>query len=656
MRGNNLIAVLAALVAGILLGNLPGVPVWLAALPAAMGVVFFIVSAVLSRINPLSLNGNWNLAVALSLFMAVGMFSASLKRPSPDPATLTDGEYRFSGTVEDCRTTTSGDRLIVAVSSLEKQGVGENFQNLDPRNLKIQVTLQDASETPEYGSTISGKMALQRVDKPGNVIRDDYIYYLKNKRIFLTGYALPGNYAVGKPQAGVFTFFKSLRDDLEIALEHTGLDRPTKEFLISFLLGDKTYMREEDRLNFTDAGVAHIFAVSGFHVSLVGGIILALLSLVFTGHLRRWRFMLALPFVWFYILLVGASPATCRAGIMLSIGFSALFLQRKNNSLRSLGWAVVLILCFCPDALFDIGFQLSVVCVGSLLLIASPLNFVRHREHPVLYRVVGLTLVALTASFSVWILTGYYFHRFSLMFLPLNLVAVPLLPVFIVVALVYLVLAFLGIDATFLARILDSSFRVFSDSAATLTSASHTFDHFYPSAVSVVLWLAGLTALGIVLARSRRRKLLCIPLGIFTLSLVSLPLLSSRGLPDGFIIQKNHDTASLAVYRDGMEEIVSLPRGIHSEMDVGGQKILALVSHDLSETTISRLRDADIILLCQGCRELPGNISDYMKDGARVVTHPSIHWRLERNILSEAAEAGISIHSLRYDGPLHQFS
>ena len=82
---------------------------------------------------------------------------------------------------------------------------------------------------------------------------------------------------------------------------------------------------------------------------------------------------------------------------------------------------------------------------------------------------------------------------------------------------------------------------------------------------------------------------------------------------------------------------------------------MALHSDQLSESTLHNIAQADIIILCGGCNSLPQQILDKKKDGCIVVTHPTLHWRYERNILAEASENNLKVHSLRYDGPLHRF-
>lgn len=649
--GSILLVLLVALTGGILVGSLHDVPTWVALIPLLTAVGFFIVSLRQGRLHPFKATDLWNVAVAASLFLTLGIFSATVHRPSE--VHFTRGTYTFSGTVAEFSPTCLGDKVLIDLSALSLLDSAGTSVPCSASNVRALVTVRN-SEGIDYGSQISGLASLQPSDSPSNWLNTDYVAYLHGKKIFLTGFAEMRNCRVTPPSGSLVSVLWHLKTDLEIFIEKTRLDSNTKNFLISFLLGDKTYIRGDERLIFADAGVAHIFAVSGFHVSLVAFMILGILSLVFFGSWRKWKFLVCIPAVWFYILLVGAGPATCRAGIMFSFAMLALFLQRKSYPLLSLGWAVILILVFSPSALFEPGFQLSVICVGSLILIVTPLNFMRHREHPVLFKLVSTLLVCLVATFSVWIVCAFYFHRFSLGFLPLNLIAVPLLPVFLILAILFLICSSFGVVITPLGHLLDSAYDTFLRAAMFFSENSLTIDRFQPHILAVIIWVSALALLAWVLASKSRRKLLWVPAACFVISLVSLPVLAEEP-PEGFIVQKNSRDVSLLAYNRGTESVVKMKEDNSSFVVISGLGILALRSDELSADLEKFIPQADFILLCGGCRSFPDRITELAKEGCRILTHPTIHWRTERRILEQAQTSKLPVISIRSTGPYHYF-
>lgn len=649
MNGKSLVFVISALTTGILLGSFCDSPLWWALPPIIAALAIFLYSIHSSRRNPFKAQETNNNASVIFLFLGLGIFNSVLQKPVISD--FSKGEYFFSGTILDYTPTGNGDKLLVSLSELRP---ADGLTPLNLNNVKALIILRDVT-TLSYGDMVQGKASLQPCETPGNFYNKEYAEFLKRKGILITGFVGTSDYSITKGGFSLNAWMFERRDQLEGSIENTRLAVGTRNFLISVLLGDKSYINSDERLYFTDAGIAHIFAVSGFHVSMISLFIILLLSLFFHGRLRRWKFLLCVPLIWFYILLVGASPSTCRAGVMISLAMSALFLERKNDPLKALGWAVVLVLLFSPLSLFDIGFQLSVICVGSLILIAAPLNFMDHRKHPQLFKLVSISLVTLCATFSTWIICAFYFHEFSLMFLPLNILAVPLLPIFICISLLFLVLNGLGLDIHFLGRLLDTAFGLLNGGAAYLSSFNAKFTQIYPNIISIFIWLIGLAALGLTLRRKKPFVRIWIPSSLLAVAIV-LIIFFPKAAPSGFIIQRNTSEATIMDYNNGEETLVTMPMTGIFQSDLHDKKILTISSDNIPESCLERISDSDIILLCKGCKTLPSEIKDRLRPNCLIVTHPSMHWRYEKRILSEAEESKLSIHSLRYDGPLHFFN
>lgn len=120
---------------------------------------------------------------------------------------------------------------------------------------------------------------------------------------------------------------------------------------------------------FAWAGLAHTLAASGFHVSLLLGVVL--------GLTRR----LAAPIrvgaggvtLLLFVGLTGLQPSVLRAAVMGMGALLALATERKQRSLGSLLLAAVLLLVFNPLWIWDLGFQLSFLATLGLLVTSPPL-------------------------------------------------------------------------------------------------------------------------------------------------------------------------------------------------------------------------------------------------------------------------------------------
>lgn len=79
-----------------------------------------------------------------------------------------------------------------------------------------------------------------------------------------------------------------------------------------------------------------------------------------------------------------------------------------------------------PDWLFDPGFQLSHGAVLGILLIQPTLSKLVSIQNPLLKNIWSASCVTMAATIGTLPFTAYYFHQFPWLFLPANLIAVPL--------------------------------------------------------------------------------------------------------------------------------------------------------------------------------------------------------------------------------------
>lgn len=600
--------------------------------------------------------GVCNLLSGSLIFIGVGIFSYQISAPAlkEPPA----GKYKFSGEVMEYTPSGSGDKAVVAFNELVYfPDSARSSQSLDCLNSKGLITVTDPSVI-EYGSYITGEAVLEPVDTKGNVLNEDYTKYLQSKGILLKGYAEDGKISTyGHGGSSFINFFKRIRENIEILIEKSSLNPETQSFIISIGLGDKSYLSQEEKMAFADAGISHVFAVSGMHVGLISLLITATLSFIFFNRQRRLIYLVSLPIIWLYIGITGFSAASFRAGIMITIAFSALVLERKVSSLKSLGWAVLIILAFYPRGLFDIGFQLSVICVGSLILFVTPFNFISRRQHPLLFKFVAAILVTMAATASSWVLCAYYFHSFSLIFLPANLIVVPLLPIYLFLSALYLLFYAMGFDFSFIADILNIGYSLFIDFIKTLNSFSSTIKDIHLSGLSVALWIVAVAVAGYTINHVKKGVKRLLPCPFFLASIISMLVFPGKSIPEGFIIQKNPSALTLMTYRNGLDSLYTFPSGSIATANISNKQIASIDSYASESILRSAVRNADYVILGRGTGadlyDLVDLILPELKSGSKLIIHPSIHWRREKKLKEKISSD--RLYSLRHDGPLHEF-
>ena len=135
----------------------------------------------------------------------------------------------------------------------------------------------------------------------------------------------------------------------------------TDGILSAMLLGEKSQLDEEIKSLYRLAGIGHILAISGLHVTMLG---IGLYRL-----LRRCgvRYASCAVFVSFVMLsygwMTGGSMSTCRAVGMLLVYLLADVLGRGYDMLSALGLVIIVLLWDNPFLVHYSGFWLSVVAV-----------------------------------------------------------------------------------------------------------------------------------------------------------------------------------------------------------------------------------------------------------------------------------------------------
>lgn len=116
---------------------------------------------------------------------------------------------------------------------------------------------------------------------------------------------------------------------------------------------------------FSVTGTAHLIAVSGSHLAIVGFVIEGVLQKTrLSRGLQRGLLMLALAA---YAVFTGASPSAVRACCMVAATLVANSAGRRRHGLSALFVTIAIFVLLRPTVLFEMGFQLSCASVFAIL-------------------------------------------------------------------------------------------------------------------------------------------------------------------------------------------------------------------------------------------------------------------------------------------------
>ena len=150
--------------------------------------------------------------------------------------------------------------------------------------------------------------------------------------------------------------------------------------LLALLCGAKEYTSSEISLCFKNAGLSHILALSGMHLSMFSGI-----AVFFGNRIGRKkltfiiRIIALVLFVWF----AGFSPSLLRAFLCnLLLIIAALANVKKPDMLLILAFSFLCHTVISPQDLFNSGFILSYSALAGILLTNSFFNRLYSRFMP----------------------------------------------------------------------------------------------------------------------------------------------------------------------------------------------------------------------------------------------------------------------------------
>jgi competence protein ComEC len=175
--------------------------------------------------------------------------------------------------------------------------------------------------------------------------------------------------------------------------------------------------------DFRATGLYHCLAVDGLKVAAVGGGAAAVVLLLGLGS--YFAQIAALFSISGYALAVGLHPSVVRAAFAAGLGSLAWLAGRERDRWQALLVGAAVLLGWNPYALFDAGFQLSFAAVASIFVVTP--RVVRALEgYPVSHELAQLIGVSTACGLATAPVTWFQFHQISLVTVPANVVAVPI--------------------------------------------------------------------------------------------------------------------------------------------------------------------------------------------------------------------------------------
>lgn len=323
-----------------------------------------------------------------------------------------------------------------------------NLSGGAPPGKAVVCYLKNGQTEPEMGSlvTVEGTYkAFERASNPGQF--DSYSYY----RISGISYRL--NQAIilektrkyHKLEEGLYRFRQLLSHKLS---EHL----PEKESALmkTILLGEKWELDQEVKELYQRNGIAHILAISGLHVSMLGMGIYHLLRKC--GMPMKPSAAAASLFLILYGVMTGFSVSALRAILMFSLHMLAIIVDRTYDMLTALSLAAAVLLISQPLYAGYGGFVFSFGCVLGLGILTPALteggSFFAEKKN-LLTRGIKSVLSALSMGVITLPVYLWYYYQFPTWSVLLNLLVIPLMSYLMAAGILLLALGMICPSASF---------------------------------------------------------------------------------------------------------------------------------------------------------------------------------------------------------------
>lgn len=257
----------------------------------------------------------------------------------------------------------------VAYSGAYSSSYYVNITSIDGEEADFDIVLEIEEKTEfEYGENVSFAAEFSNTT--------DETAYLKGKRIFFCAQAKTAD-LIGIAE-------KDMDYHIHTANEYfckrfvSFLGEDEGGFCAALILGNRTYVSQGLRLDFSRIGISHLLALSGLHLSIV----VQALDLLLRGAIgKKYRNIILIAASWGFALFTGLSISVMRAAIMMTAVYLADILGEQNDPLTSVSAAVFLIALFEPTAVYDIGFWLSASATLGIILVRPAADELFYKWH-----------------------------------------------------------------------------------------------------------------------------------------------------------------------------------------------------------------------------------------------------------------------------------
>ncbi|MBU3743498.1 MAG: ComEC family competence protein [Sediminibacterium sp.] len=424
------------------------------------------------------------------IFLLIGYartadYQSVANREHPPTQSIVTVAVKYQGPPEQYTHTIQGN------ANLELWTINHQIMR-HPQKVLLQFDKNDTTHFP-VNATIVGKAILTPIQPTRNPGAFNAAVYYGNNQIYYRCKFISGTFRIVEPASSnnpvsiVFAIKQYCLTTLEKYLH------PKNELAIAqaLLIGYKKNLPNELTEAYSKTGIIHIIAISGMHMAMLFGLLKMLLSLI-PKKLSNPFLLLMIQWVCIGIFtwITGASASVLRAACIFSAIGLGEALQRKHQPVNTLAGSAIGLLFYNPLFIIDAGFLLSYAAVIGILYLSKPITHLLYISNPLLQKIWQMNAVTLAAQIATLPLILYFFHRFPLLFLFTNCIAIPLSTIILYATILLIIIAPIDLFAKITASVTEWMIRIMNQwIVSTQQIPNSSIDGIYISEVQTILLL-----------------------------------------------------------------------------------------------------------------------------------------------------------------------
>jgi competence protein ComEC len=378
--------------------------------------------------------------------------------------------------------------LIATVSSEPKLNgqtlkfaarVEESYQNKQIKTVRGHLLVSvktDSTFKPalQYGDRLLIPANYTAIEPPLNPAEFNYKSYMAHQNIYQQAYLNGKQVKLLESRKGnpLVNYALNLRLYLVNKLRANMRDTDAVAVTSTIILGYRADLRPEVREAYAKTGTMHLLSVAGMHVGLIYFLVTFVLSFLLRfKHGKLIKIILSVVLIWCYALITGFSPAVCRAVLMLSTVIIGLGFSRHINKLNVLAVSAFILLLYNPFYILDVGFQLSYIAVGGIIVIQPYIYRWARFKNKIANELWLVCSVSVAAQLILFPIGAFYFHDFPVYFLVSNVFIVLPSAIVMYAGILYMALPSIPILSASLAWLVEHTVIVMTKTLAYMEHA-----------------------------------------------------------------------------------------------------------------------------------------------------------------------------------------